>query len=220
MSVATAASRPAGRRRWRVAALLGCAGLAAWSGGLVWFANSLPAGVPREAAATGERTDAIVVLTGGARRVEAGFELLAAGRGGMLLVTGVERGIDLEELRRLAQRQGEPRACCVVIDHVAGNTRGNAREAAAWMARNGFASLRLVTASYHMRRAMLEFGRALPRARIMPFPVVPEAFKQSDWWRWPGTLSLIASEYTKYLLALARGGAEDVLAALGVAASP
>ncbi|MBL8669839.1 MAG: YdcF family protein [Alphaproteobacteria bacterium] len=215
MAGASGASRTARRYPWRSAAAFGVAAALAWTGGLVWFANSLPDGMPRDAVATGDRTDAIVVLTGGARRVEAGFDLLAAGRGGMLLITGVERGIDLEGLHRLAQRKDAPRSCCVVIDHLAGNTRGNAREAAAWMRRNGFTSLRLVTASYHMRRALLEFGRALPAARIVPFPVVPEAFKQSDWWRWPGTLSLTVSEYTKYLAALVRGGAEDALAALG-----
>jgi uncharacterized SAM-binding protein YcdF (DUF218 family) len=157
------------------------------------------------------------VLTGGARRLETGFELLALGRGSMLLVTGVERGLDIEALRKLAQRKEQSQPCCVVIDHVAGNTRGNAREAAAWMQRHGFRSMRLVTASYHMRRGILEFGRALPGVRIVPHPVVPDAFKQDDWWRWPGTSSLIASEYTKYLVAALRAVTEDALVALGLA---
>ncbi|KAF0137397.1 MAG: hypothetical protein FD153_1694, partial [Rhodospirillaceae bacterium] len=27
---------------------------------------------------------------------------------------------------------------------------------------------------------------------------------QEEWWRWPGTATLIATEYTKYLVAMVR----------------
>jgi uncharacterized SAM-binding protein YcdF (DUF218 family) len=73
-----------------------------------------------------------------------------------------------------------------------------------WMARQGYTSLRLVTASYHMQRSLLEFHRAMPAARIVPHPVFPDGFMRDAWWRWPGTLSLIVTEYHKYLAALAR----------------
>jgi uncharacterized SAM-binding protein YcdF (DUF218 family) len=72
------------------------------------------------------------------------------------------------------------------------------------MRREGFASLRLVTASYHMRRALLEFRRILPDTAIVAHPVFPDAFKREQWWRWPGTAHLLAVEYSKYLGALAR----------------
>ena len=55
-----------------------------------------------------------------------------------------------------------------------------------------------------MRRSLLEFRSAMPAARIVPHPVFPLAVKQAQWWRWPGTAELIASEYNKYLLALVR----------------
>jgi ABC-type lipoprotein export system ATPase subunit len=46
----------------------------------------------------------------------------------------------------------------------------NAREAAAFAARENFTSLRLVTANYHMRRALLEFRRAMPDIEIVAQP--------------------------------------------------
>lgn len=172
----------------------------AWGGGLVWFAADLAARVEDEASAT----DALVVLTGGADRLEAGLALLEAGKGRKLFVSGVHRGVDLPDLLRKAHVAPAQAQCCIVLGHAADDTVGNAAETAAWMGREGFASLRLVTAAYHMRRARLEFRRAMPDAAIIAHPVFPDAFKRDQWWRWPGTAHLLAVEYTKYLAAQAR----------------
>jgi uncharacterized SAM-binding protein YcdF (DUF218 family) len=86
----------------------------------------------------------------------------------------------------------------------ADDTRGNAVETAAWIREQGFGSLRLVTANYHMPRSLLEFRHAMPDIEIVPHPVFPENFKQDEWWLWPGSASLLASEYSKYLVALLR----------------
>lgn len=193
-----------GRKRGRVQwALIGLVGLAAlWLGGLVWYANDIPRAVDDPAS----RTDAVVVLTGGSGRVDVGLALLAERRAEKLLVTGVGRDVDLDQLLKVSMRQDarflKDR---IVLGHEAGDTPGNAREAADWMAREGFSSLRLVTASYHMRRSLLEFRRALPDARIVAHPVFPSGFRLAEWWRWPGTLSLLASEYSKFLIAAAAG---------------
>ncbi len=73
------------------------------------------------------------------------------------------------------------------------------------MRKQGYHSLRLVTASYHMPRSLVEFHRAMSDIEILPYPVFPTRFKQDQWWLWPGTLSLLVTEYDKYLLALVRG---------------
>ncbi|MDP6952784.1 MAG: YdcF family protein, partial [Alphaproteobacteria bacterium] len=72
---------------------------------------------------------------------------------------------------------------------------------AAWMAKEGYRSLRLVTAAYHMPRSLLEFHRAMPDLRLIPHPVFPDSVRLDAWWRHPGTVALLASEYAKYLLA-------------------
>jgi len=174
--------------------------LVPWFAGLVWFAEAIPAGVADPATTT----DAVVVLTGGAGRIAVGIDLLAAGRARKLFVSGVYRGVDVAQLLRLVRKQEAELECCMVLGHAADDTRGNAEETARWMAEEGFTSLRLVTANYHMRRSLLEFRRAMPRVRLIAHPVFPEGFKARGWWTWPGTAQLVATEYTKYLVALAR----------------
>ena len=168
--------------------------------GLIWFAEA----IPRVPADRSETTDAIVVLTGGPLRLKEGFSLLLENRAKKMLVSGVARGVELNELLRVAGSPPLTVACCVELGYVADNTAGNADETKAWMAKEGFGSLRLVTANYHMARSLLEFHRAMPAVRVVPHPVLPETFKRDDWWAWRGTFMLIAIEYNKYLLTLGR----------------
>ena len=204
-----AVSGGARRRRLRlaIAALGGFGGLGAlWLAGLIWFASEIPHAPAEPTTAT----DAIVVLTGGAGRLGAGLELLRAGRAKKLFVSGVYRGVDVAEILRVSQQAPEALACCIAIGHSAVDTAGNARETARWMADEGFASLRLVTADYHMPRSLAEFRRAMPDVTLIAHPVSSENVHVDAWWRWPGTASLIASEYTKHLVSSvigARGGA-------------
>jgi uncharacterized SAM-binding protein YcdF (DUF218 family) len=188
------------KRFLRSAGLLLVALAIIWLIGLWQFAANLP----REIANPDQATDAIVVLTGGALRVESGLKLLADGRGKKLFISGVYRGVDVTELLHVSRQSPDAVACCIVLGHAADNTVGNARETAQWMASEGFHSLRLVTASYHMPRSMLEFTRAMPDSEIVPNPVFPEALQEKPWWRSRTGALLIASEYTKYLVALAR----------------
>lgn len=171
-----------------------------WLGGLIWFSHT----IPQEVSDPGRETDAIVVLTGGSLRVESGLQLLAAGMAKKLFVSGVGAGVDVSGLLHAAGQSPDRIACCIVLGHAADNTLGNALETASWMKREGFHSLRLVTASYHMPRSLLEFARAMPEIEIVPHPVFPENFKQEHWWAWPGTASLIIGEYSKYLIAMVR----------------
>ncbi len=183
-------------------------------GGLAWFAQT----IPRVPAAETGTTDAIVVLTGGPMRLREGLRLLAEGKGRKLLVSGVYRGVDVQELLRVARQEPESVECCVELGYAADSTVGNAAETAAWMAREGFASLRLVTANYHMRRSLLEFRRAMPDTEIAAHPVFPDAFRIDAWWRWPGTYALVQAEYHKYVVALVRPYAPLVGAETGAAA--
>lgn len=188
----------------------------AWLAGLIAFAEA----IPDRSADDGRATDTIVVLTGGSGRIEVGLEQFAQGRAKKLFVSGVPRGVASAELPGLATAAPDRIACCVVLGHEACNTIGNARETAAWMMTEGFHSLRLVTSNYHMPRSLLEFRRAMPGIEIVPHPVIPESVRQNEWWRWPGTTMLIVTEYSKYLLALARLWAGETLAPRAAAGAP
>ncbi len=187
-----------GRKRLAIAIISGA--LVLWTVGLVDFAARIPTDVTDR----WTFTDAIVVLTGGSKRVEAGLALLAAGHASRMFVSGVHAEVSAEELIALLPVRTAALGCCVEVGHEARNTRGNALETAAWMRANGFTSLRLVTSSYHMPRSLAEFTRAIPEATIVPHPVFAAGVKTEQWWKWPGTAALIASEYNKMLLTRVR----------------
>ncbi|PWC56809.1 YdcF family protein [Azospirillum sp. TSO22-1] len=209
---------PARRRRDRVARTLGRLAVvalllaAAWAGGLVWFAGTIPREPPGAAALDSlEHTDAIVVLTGGSGRLSTGLDLLKAGLAKKLFVSGVYSSVDVKELLNLSQLSPDKVECCIVLGYAAADTVGNAFETADWMEEQGYASLRLVTANYHMRRSLLEFAMAAPRTAVVPHAVAPANVHLAEWWRWPGTASLLATEYNKYLVALLRYQLEKAL---------
>ena len=146
-----------------------------------------------------QKLDAIVVLTGGSNRLDAGFNLLEQGFGKKLFISGVYHGLDVKML--LKRWKAEPQSsldCCVVLGFEADNTAGNAVETAEWLHKEGFHSIYLVTADYHIRRALLEFARLAPDVVITPFPVVPDKFDLANWWKDPVTAILLMHEYMKY----------------------
>ena len=172
-----------------------------WSAGLVWFVSHLD-DPPMDPA---RPVDAIVVLTGGSLRIDTGLQLLVAHNGRKLFVSGVHPGIDARDVLRLTRGAPSWVRCCVVLGHESFNTIGNAIETAAWLRGQGYHSIRLVTANYHMRRSLLEFSRVLPpNIEILTYPVFPEAGRQDPSGRWRGTVRVIVVEYTKFLGAWVR----------------
>lgn len=159
--------------------------------------------LPRQVDDPDGRTDAIVVLTGGSERLAAGFALLSQGHAEKLFISGVGRGTSRDAIRARAGA-AERFDCCVVIGREALNTRGNADETAAWLRAQDYNSLRVVTASYHMPRSILEMRRVMPGITLVPHPVFPRRVKIAAWWRSPGTASLLAGEAAKYWAATVR----------------
>lgn len=187
---------PACRRALRRGTVAGGLCFLLWLGGLVWFAMPPAPETHRRA------TDAIVVLTGGSGRVATGVDLLREGKGRELFVSGVDPQVDLAALLRVLGGVAAHPQCCVVLGHDALNTHENARETALWIRRRGYRSLRLVTAWYHMPRALLEFERAMPEVAIVAHPVFPDGTRLDRWWAWRGTAALLFGEYEKYLATL------------------
>ncbi|MDC0033195.1 YdcF family protein [Alphaproteobacteria bacterium] len=183
------------RRATYVGSILGIT----WLAGFLWFTSQ----VPSAGGSAKTRTDAIVVLTGGTGRLDKGLWLLEKEFAGHLFVSGVARGVDVATLLRVAQRAPKELECCISIGYRADDTAGNAEETAGWVGKKGFNSIRLVTASYHMPRSLIEFRHAMPIIHIIPHPVHPPQFKRNQWWLWPGTAALLASEFNKYLIAAA-----------------
>jgi uncharacterized SAM-binding protein YcdF (DUF218 family) len=165
---------------------------AAWLGGFVWFIVDATTMPPMTGSA-----DGIVALTGGSERVVAAMRLLQQGRGKMLLISGVGGGVSLASLGRESDIDINLLQRDITLGRQATTTIGNAAETAAWASENGLRSLIVVTAFYHMPRALIELARDMPSARLYPAPVMPKAL-----WRNPaGAMRLLAGEYAKFLMA-------------------
>ena len=176
--------------------------LMAWTVGLFAFAarivRSTPAPEPAQA-------QGIVALTGiSTLRIAAAMKLLEDGKGTRLLVSGVNREASRADIRSVAKAPGRLYDCCVDLGFSAENTIGNARETQAWAHAYGFNRLIVVTADYHMPRAVLELHSALPDAQIQPYPVTTDELDARNWWRTGLGQRRMVTEYSKYLVILSR----------------
>jgi uncharacterized SAM-binding protein YcdF (DUF218 family) len=163
-----------------------------WLGGFLFFVHAAwsPTITPPHA-------DGIVVLTGGAERVATGLRLLEAGAARRLLISGVGGPA---EFPALAHRAGFDRglAPLVSLGRAAGDTRGNAAETAEWVTENHVTSLIVVTAGYHMPRALAELRQRMPDIVLFPVSVQPPGMRDI---KDPTSWRLLAGEYTKFLAA-------------------
>lgn len=188
---------PAWRRRLRLALALGLPlPPIALLLGFLWF-------LERAAAAPAEpvrRTDGIVVLTGGGERVRTGLALLVEDRAGRLLVSGAHPDVTLADLAASAGLPVAPLQGRVTLGRTARTTQGNAVETAAWARAENLRSIRLVTAGYHMPRAVLEMRRRLPDGvEVIAHPVQPLGLRDAGAGGRARTWTLLFGEYAKLI---------------------
>lgn len=137
-----------------------------------------------------QKTDAIVVLTGGAGRVARGLDLMEAGAARRMLISGADTTVRPNEL---AHEYRVPRrlfTCCIDLGYEAVDTRSNAEETAAWLAEHGYRSVRLITTEWHMPRAQMELAHALSGEVSVIGDAIP-----SD-----PAFGMLVREYNKYLV--------------------
>jgi uncharacterized SAM-binding protein YcdF (DUF218 family) len=191
--------RPIYRRRPRFSLLRPLSWLvllpcAAWLAGFALYLLHVETAAPPNPM---PRADGIVVLTGGDGRVAAALALLAQHDAPRLLISGVGRGTYLGDFTPDDVSTTTRYASDITLGHVAATTYGNALEAADWVHTYHLRTLIIVTADYHMPRAMLEMRRHLPGITLIPAPVRPpsvdDLFSRS-------TIRLLTGEYTKYLV--------------------
>ncbi len=155
------------------------------------------------------QADGIVVLTGDEDRIAEAVKLLSQGKGGRLLISGVNKTTRTPELIQLTARWKDAFLfrCCVDLDKRSLNTEGNAVETTAWARRLGFRSLIVVTSTYHMPRALIELHQSMPDVQLMPYPVKATRL-EPEWWHNPRTAWVLCKEYLKFVTASARYAAK------------
>lgn len=171
-----------------------------WLGGYLWFIRDLSLKTFDDH----NKTDAIVVLTGGKNRLTVASTLLEQDYAKKLYISGVDEKVTREELFELLDTKPELKACCIESGKQATDTVGNAIETMQWVDLNNFESLRVVTSLEHMPRAMVEFRRFMPDVAFTEHPVGE--------WR-PENINYfnLSQEYSKYIISLLRARASHQL---------
>ena len=188
-----------------------------WAAGLLAFAAHAGGSTP---APDPPPSDGIVALTGASSlRIEAATELLEQGLAQRLLISGVNPDATREQVRQATSTAGRAFDCCVDLGFQAENTLGNARETADWARYHHYRTLIVVTADYHMPRALLELRAAMPKVALHPYPVATQTLDVRHWWATPEAGRRMTVEYCKYLAVLGRSSLER-LRHLGRHASP
>lgn len=135
--------------------------------GFLLFAVTLPQPLGRD------KTDAVLVPTGGPGRIQRGLAVLRSGDAKRLFVSGVDPEVTGPEFAHEFEVTGREMKCCVALGRLAVDTRSNAGEAAQWIESNGIRSVRLVTTDWHMRRAVQELKHTIPERIAVLEDAVP-----------------------------------------------
>ena len=191
-----------------VALLSLCALLIGWTL-FIGYALTASESPPRQA-------DAIVVVTGGAGRLERAINLLKDGKGRKLLISGVHYRNTSKTFLARFNLDKKTINCCIDLDREALNTVANATQTALWAKENNFKSLIIVTSAYHMPRTLLEMRRAAPEVEFQS-DLVAGPTRRPLWSRltnW-NTVHLLTKEYFKLLASVLHGTTERLLSHRG-----
>jgi uncharacterized SAM-binding protein YcdF (DUF218 family) len=164
----------------RIIAIAALAYLLGFAGFMVTLSRSVDA----------SKTDAIVVPTGAAGRIDRGLSLIGDHQAKRLLISGVAPGVRPIDLAKQYRTPMALFACCIDLGREAVDTRSNAMETARWLSGHGYKSVRLVTSDWHMARARMELVAALGDDVTVISDAVPGE----------APLGLLIVEYNKLLL--------------------
>lgn len=105
--------------------------------------------------------EGIVVLTGDKFRILEGLKILNSEIGYKLLISGVNKEISIEEIKKEFPKFNQLFNCCVELESISTNTFENIREIFFWKKNNNIKNILLITSDYHLPRVALEVNRLL-----------------------------------------------------------
>ena len=135
--------------------------------------------------------DAAIVLTGDKYRINKGLELIKENIVNKLLISGVNKDINKNQIEKQYINFKELFNCCIEIENKSRNTFENARESYLWMKNNNFKSLIIISSRYHLPRTKLEFSRFIKEENIF--------FLSSDNFLKNISFKKLFIEYIKYI---------------------
>ena len=105
--------------------------------------------------------EGIVVLTGDKFRILEGLKILNSEIGYKLLISGVNKEIPIEEIKKEFPKFNQLFNCCIELESISTNTFENVREIFFWKKKNNIKNILLITSDYHLPRVELEVNRLL-----------------------------------------------------------
>ena len=105
--------------------------------------------------------EGIIVLTGDKFRILEGLKILNSEIGYKLLISGVNKEISIEEIKKEFPKYNQLFNCCVELESISTNTFENVREIFFWKKNNNIKNILLITSDYHLPRVELEVNRLL-----------------------------------------------------------
>lgn len=146
--------------------------------------------------------DGMVALTGGKDRISVSLSLLKYNPSLYLLISGVGPHVTLANLLH----KNAPEFPAALKNHVtlgrqAQSTIGNAEETASWAHTRSMHRILVITAGYHMRRALMELHQTAPELVFIAWPVQPETLNHP---LQKSVITLLSKEYIKLLGAVIR----------------
>ncbi|MEM9277552.1 MAG: YdcF family protein, partial [Pseudomonadota bacterium] len=132
-------------------------------------------------------------------RIASAIKLLHAKHGKRLLISGVNHKVSKGVLKHSLEADPVAFSCCVDLDYLSMDTRGNAENASYWAEYHDYKILIIVTSDYHMPRSLLVMQREMPQVRLIPAPVVSADLKMASYAEIIFS-PVIMKEFGKYLV--------------------
>jgi uncharacterized SAM-binding protein YcdF (DUF218 family) len=145
-------------------------------------------------------TDAIIVLTGSAGRINYGLSMFCLNPDKKILISGVKNKNFLASIKKLCGYDNAKNIKKnIFLDHQADSTITNAIETKKWVDKHNIKSITVITSDFHIPRAESEFNNIVKDVDIIFMPYQSKKIDVEKWWEL-NTLRILLIEYYKYLL--------------------
>ena len=139
--------------------------------------------------------DGIAVLTGGKGRINKGLQLLEKHPYAKLIISGVEKNVDIENLT-----DNESIYAKIYLDKTSRTTINNAEEIVRWAKDLNLSNILIITSYYHIPRSIMLLKYFEKKLNFIPLPVFINYNKDGDIFNKIKLNKFLFEEYMKYLL--------------------
>ncbi len=173
-----------------------------WVSAFAYFVINIPNEKDNIIRHTDNATDAVIVLTGGPKRVQEGLAIFNADKSKKFLISGTGVGVTTKDIINtldaenidLYQDFNDNKDIFLVLGSIATSTFTNAYESKLFLDLNNCHSATIVTSNYHIPRSKMVFQHIMPGYKIAYHPVYTHNILDA------GNINMILLEYHKFII--------------------